>query len=45
MARLGRVPRAGDRFDFAGLRFEVLDMDRRRVDKVMVSRPPQAPAL
>ena len=45
MARLGRVPRAGDRFDFAGLRFEVLDMDRRRVDKVMVSRPPRAPAL
>jgi putative hemolysin len=41
MARLGRVPRAGDRFDFAGLRFEVLDMDRRRVDKVMVSRPPR----
>jgi putative hemolysin len=37
MARLGRLPRAGDRFDFAGLRFEVLDMDRRRVDKVLVA--------
>jgi putative hemolysin len=42
MARLGRVPRAGDHFDFGGARFEVLDMDRRRVDKVMVS--PQPPA-
>jgi putative hemolysin len=39
MARLGRVPRAGDHFVFAGLRFEVLDMDRRRVDKVLVAPP------
>jgi putative hemolysin len=42
MARLGRVPRAGDGFDFAQLRFEVLDMDRRRVDKVLVA-PQRAP--
>jgi putative hemolysin len=37
MARLGRVPRTADRFDFDGLRFEVLDMDRNRVDKVLLS--------
>ena len=37
MARLGRVPHVGDRFSFAGLRFEVLDMDRHRVDKVLVA--------
>jgi putative hemolysin len=37
MARLDRVPRAGDRFELGGLRFEVIDMDRRRVDKVLVS--------
>jgi putative hemolysin len=30
------VPRAGDQFDYAGLRFEVLDMDRHSVDKVLV---------
>jgi putative hemolysin len=42
MARLGRVPRAGDHFDFAGVRFEVLDMDRRRVDKVLVAPPAAA---
>jgi magnesium and cobalt exporter, CNNM family len=36
MARLGRVPHAGDQFSFAGLRFEVLDMDRHSVDKVLV---------
>lgn len=37
MTRLGRVPRAGDRFDFDGLRFEVLDMDHNRVDKVLLA--------
>jgi putative hemolysin len=42
MARLGRVPNTGDRFDYDGFRFEVLDMDRHRVDKVLVSPSPQA---
>ena len=42
MARLGRVPKVGDCFDFDGLRFEVLDMDRNRVDKVLLAAPPQA---
>lgn len=37
MARLGRVPKVGDRFEFDGLRFEVLDMDRNRVDKVLLA--------
>lgn len=41
MARLGRVPECADRFDWGGLRFEVVDMDGRRVDKVMVT--PMAP--
>jgi len=41
MARLGRVPKTGDRFDYDGFRFEVLDMDRHRVDKVLVSPSPQ----
>jgi magnesium and cobalt exporter, CNNM family len=36
MARLGRVPRAGEEFSYTGLRFEVLDMDRHSVDKVLV---------
>ena len=38
MARLGHIPRTADAFEWAGLRFEVVDMDERRVDKVMVSR-------
>jgi putative hemolysin len=36
--QLSRIPRAGDRFEWDGLRFEVVDMDGRRVDKVLVSR-------
>jgi putative hemolysin len=38
MARLGRVPRAADNFEWGGLTFEVIDMDGRRIDKVLVSR-------
>jgi putative hemolysin len=36
--QLGRIPRPTDRFDWEGWRFEVVDMDGRRVDKVLVSR-------
>lgn len=35
--QLGRVPRASDHFDWNGYRFEVVDMDRNRVDRVLVS--------
>lgn len=38
MAQLGRLPRAGERFEAAGVSFEVVDMDGRRVDKVLVAR-------
>jgi putative hemolysin len=37
-ARLGRVPRTGDAFEVANVRFEVVDMDFHRVDRVLVSR-------
>ena len=39
MAVLGRVPAPGDRFDWQQLGFEVMDMDGRRVDKVLVTPP------
>ncbi|MEX1158108.1 MAG: hemolysin family protein [Thermomicrobiales bacterium] len=38
MTALGRVPRAADRVEWDELRFEVVDMDGNRVDKVIVSR-------
>lgn len=35
---LGRVPRASDYFEWNGLRFEIVDMDGNRIDKVLVMR-------
>ena len=39
LARLGRVPHPADAFFWEGMRFEVLDMDGRRIDKVLVVPP------
>jgi putative hemolysin len=36
MMYLGRVPQAGDYFEWERYRFEVMDMDWRRVDKVLL---------
>jgi putative hemolysin len=38
MANFGRIPTAGDSFVWQEYRFEVVDMDDRRVDKVLVSQ-------
>ncbi len=35
---LGRIPTPTDHFEALGWRFEVMDMDRNRVDKVLLSR-------
>jgi putative hemolysin len=40
MMQLGRVPTVADHFEWNGLRFEVMDMDRHRVDKMLVARLP-----
>jgi putative hemolysin len=37
MSRLGRVPAASDYVEVGGWRLEVMDMDRRRVDKVLAA--------
>ncbi|AWN46218.1 hemolysin [Methylobacterium terrae] len=38
--QLGRIPTAGDGFERSGWRFEVVDMDGRRIDKVLAERVP-----
>jgi putative hemolysin len=40
MNKMARVPVAGDRFDWHGIAFEVIDMDGRRVDKLLAIRLP-----
>jgi putative hemolysin len=34
---LNNIPKAGDYFEWGGLRFEVIDMDGNRVDKVLIT--------
>jgi putative hemolysin len=34
---LGHIPRSGEHFEWSGLRFEVVDMDGIRIDKVLVN--------
>ena len=41
---MGRIPAVADRFEVAGLRFEVVDMDANRIDKLLVSQVPPASA-
>lgn len=42
LALLKRVPRVGDAIAFEGWRFEVLEMNGRRVERVRISRDPTA---
>ncbi|PKN30754.1 MAG: hypothetical protein CVU64_01885 [Deltaproteobacteria bacterium HGW-Deltaproteobacteria-21] len=41
--QLGQIPKTGQKFDWRGYRFEVVDMDWPRVDKVLVT--PGSPAV
>jgi putative hemolysin len=47
LARLARIPQIGDHFEWDGLRFEIVDMDGRRIDRILVARiePAQAVVL
>jgi len=38
---LGHIPGEGEKFQHNGFRFEVVDMDRQRIDKLLVSRDPK----
>jgi putative hemolysin len=43
MLHLGRIPQSADIFEWNGLRFEVMDMDDKRVDKILVTTIPAKP--
>ncbi|GIK23020.1 MAG: hemolysin family protein [Ignavibacterium sp.] len=38
MYKLNRIPKAGDKFEYKSEMFEIVDMDGKRVDKVLVTR-------
>lgn len=40
MARWGRIPQEGEHFDASGYRFEVVDLDGARIDKILIARRP-----
>lgn len=42
MHMLGRIPAMAEHFEWEGWRFEVMDMDRNRVDRVLVARITEA---
>ena len=43
--QFGRLPDVGERFDYEGWRFEVVDLDGRRIDKVLAIPPKAEEAL
>jgi putative hemolysin len=38
VTQLGHIPRVAESFDFSGLKFEIVDMDGNRVDRILVKR-------
>jgi hypothetical protein len=44
LARVGRVPSVGERFEIDGLEVEILEAERRRIHKVRIRRQPVAEA-
>ena len=40
LARFGHIPSVGEHFEWNGWRFEIVDMDRHRVDKVLLAKSP-----
>jgi putative hemolysin len=38
---LEHIPKTGEQFDWKGFKFEVIDMDGHRIDKVLVKISPE----
>ena len=45
IARYGRIPAAGDHFTWQGWRIEVIDLDGVRIDKLLIERALETPAV
>ncbi len=42
VAHFGRIPHSGEHFDWHGFRFEVVDLDGARIDRILLKRLPPA---
>jgi putative hemolysin len=40
LTQLGHIPKSSEYFEWAGYRFEVIDMDRHRIDRLLISLMP-----
>jgi putative hemolysin len=40
VAHFGRIPQASEHFEWRGIRFEVVDLDGARIDKLLIKRNP-----
>jgi putative hemolysin len=36
IAQFGRIPQTGEHFDWRNYRFEVIDLDGARIDKILI---------
>jgi putative hemolysin len=43
LSRLGHLPDVGEHFEYEGWHFEIVDMDGRRIDKLLAKRVPVLP--
>ena len=43
LGQLGHLPEVGEQFEYEGWRFEVVDLDGRRIDKVLATPPKARP--
>ena len=41
VAHFGRIPQAGEHFDWRSIRFEVVDLDGARINKLLIKRNPE----
>jgi putative hemolysin len=44
LSQFGRIPKVGDRIEAGGWRFEIVDLDGRRIDKVLATKTGDASA-
>jgi putative hemolysin len=42
IAHFGRIPQCAEHFDWAGFRFEVVDLDGARIDKILIVKKPES---